>query len=78
MHDDHDHDPMILDDWEEEQRERPERGQGKHILKISPVSNFYSINIRGLMREWEGVCNNGLVDGGSASTAQGTTAGYIQ
>jgi hypothetical protein len=48
---DHAHDPMILDDWEEEQRERPERGQGEHILKVCPVSNFYSI--RGLMREGE-------------------------
>ena len=43
MPDDHNHDPMILDDWEEEQRERPERGQGKHILEIGPFSNFYSI-----------------------------------
>jgi hypothetical protein len=39
----HDHDPMILDDCEEEHRERPERDQGKHILEISPFSNFYSI-----------------------------------
>jgi hypothetical protein len=43
MPDDHNHDPMILDDWEEERREGPERGQGKHILEISPFSNFYSI-----------------------------------
>lgn len=40
MPDDHDHDPMILDDWEEEHRGRPERGQGKHILLFQISSPF--------------------------------------
>jgi hypothetical protein len=44
MSDGHDHDPMILDDdWEEEKCERPERGQGEHILEISP---FFQISTR--------------------------------